>query len=104
MPVDQQKKPQQITIELTPEAADGVFANLTIITHSPSEFILDFARLLPGVPKAKVHARVILTPASAKMLARSLAENIERFEKIHGDIRLPGPQESHGPIGFQTEQ
>jgi hypothetical protein len=100
--VDQQKK--QITIELTPEAADGVFSNLTIITHSPSEFILDFARLLPGVPKAKVHARVIVTPASAKMLLRSLGENIDRFEKIHGDIRLPGPQENHGPIGFQTEQ
>lgn len=100
--MDQQKK--QITIELTPEAADGVFANLTIITHSPSEFILDFARLLPGVPKAKVHARVIVTPASAKMLLRSLGENIDRFEKMHGDIRIPGPQESHGPIGFQTEQ
>jgi hypothetical protein len=99
--VDQQKK--QITIELSPEAADGVFSNLTIITHSPSEFILDFARLLPGVAKAKVYARVIVTPANAKMLMRSLGENIERFEKTHGEIRLPGPQESHGPIGFQTE-
>lgn len=98
--MDQQK--QQITIELSPEAADGVFANLTIITHSPSEFVLDFARLLPGVPKAKVHARVILTPASAKMLWRSLGENVERFEKTHGDIRLPGPMDNHGPIGFQT--
>jgi hypothetical protein len=99
--MDQPKK--QITIELTPEAADGVFSNFTIITHSPSEFILDFARLLPGVPKAKVHARVILTPASAKALARSLAENIDRFETTHGDIRLPGPQEATGQIGFQPE-
>lgn len=94
---------QQITIDLNPEAADGVFANLTIITHSPSEFVLDFARLLPGVPKAKVHARVILTPAGAKALHRSLGENVERFEKAHGEIRLPGPQDQHGPIGFHTE-
>ena len=55
------------------------------------------------MPKAKVHARVIVTPASAKMLLRSLGENIERFEKTHGEIRLPGPQDNHGPIGFQTD-
>ncbi len=99
--MNQQK--QQITVDLSTGAADGVFANLTIITHSPSEFVLDFARLLPGVPKAKVHARVIMTPAGAKALQRSLGENIERFEKTHGEIRLPGPQEQHGSIGFQPE-
>jgi len=100
----QQPGKKQIQIELSPEAADGVFANLNIITHSPSEFILDFARLLPGVPKAKVHARVILTPAGAKALHRSLGENVERFEKTHGEIRLPGPHEQPGPIGFNPEK
>lgn len=101
----QQQPPQkkQISIDLSPEAADGVYANLTIIASNPSEFVLDFARLLPGVPKAKVHARVIMTPTAAKALHQHLGQNIERFEAQNGEIRLrPGVPGEGGPIGFQT--
>ncbi|HOX26291.1 MAG TPA: DUF3467 domain-containing protein [Candidatus Krumholzibacteria bacterium] len=96
-----QPPPKQIAIDLSPEAADGVYANLTIIASNPSEFVLDFARLLPGLPKAKVHARVILTPAAAKALHRHLGQNIERFEQQNGEIRLkPGTQPDSAQIGF----
>ena len=102
----QQPQPpkKQISIDLPPEAADGVYANLSIIASNASEFVLDFARLLPGVPKAKVHARVILTPAAAKALHKHLGQNLERFEQQNGEIRLqPGAPGDHGPIGFQSE-
>lgn len=97
----QQPPKQQITIDLPAEAADGIYANLAIIANNASEFVVDFARLLPGVPKAKVHARIVLTPAAAKGLHRSLGGNIERFEKQFGEIKGGGPQDNHGPIGFQ---
>ena len=73
-----------------------------MISHSPHEFILDFARLVPGLPKSKVHARIIMTPQSAKALQKSLAVNVERFEQTYGEIKLAG-QPNQGPnIGFQT--
>lgn len=103
--MSQPQPPQkQIAIDLAPEAADGVYANVTIIASNPSEFVLDFARLLPGVPKAKVHARIILTPAAAKALHRHLGQNIERYEQQNGEIRLtPGPQHDPTQIGFQPD-
>ena len=95
---------QQISIELPPEVGDGVYANLSIIASNPGEFVLDFARLLPGVPKAKVHARVIMTPAAAKALHKHLGQNIERFEQQHGEIRLkPGGPQDPNQIGFQAD-
>ena len=94
----------QITIDLPPEIADGVYANMSIIASNPSEFVLDFARLLPGVPKAKIPARVVLTPAAAKALHQHLGQNLERFENQHGEIRLkPGSQPDPGQIGFQPK-
>ena len=104
--MQQQQPPQkkQIAIDLSPEAADGVYANLTIIASNPSEFVLDFARLLPGVPKAKVHARVILTPTAAKALHQHLGQNLERYEAQHGEIRMrPGGPGDAGQIGFQSQ-
>ena len=95
---------QQIQVDIDADRAEGIYSNLAFLHLSPSEFILDFARLLPGVPKAKVHARVVLTPAGAKALLRSLGDNVERFEKTHGEIRLPGPHEQPGPIGFNPEK
>ena len=98
------KNPQQrITVDLNEKEAEGIYANLALITHSPAEFILDFARMVPGLPKAKVHARIIMTPQSAKALQKSLTVNIERFESAHGEIKLAGqPDTTHG-IGFQTD-
>jgi len=84
--MQEQKKDGQINIELSEEIAEGVYSNLAIITHSNSEFIVDFVRLMPGVPQAKVKSRIILTPQHAKRLLKALRENINRFEAQHGEI------------------
>jgi len=93
-----EKKTQQINVELPQEVADGHYANLALIAHSPSEFILDFARMLPGLPKAKVCARMVMTPANAKSLLKTLQTNIQRYEETHGEIRMPGGGASE--VGF----
>jgi hypothetical protein len=97
--VDQQ--PTRIQIDLGEKEAEGIYSNLVFIAHSPSEFIIDFARLMPGPPKSRVFARIVMTPQNAKALHRTLGENIDRFEGTHGEIRLPGLGD-HGSIGFQT--
>ncbi len=80
---------QGLQIELTPDVAQGEYANFAIITHSSSDFVIDFARVLPGVPKAHVKSRVILAPEHAKRLLNALQENIMRYERAFGPIRLP---------------
>lgn len=82
-----QPRPNQLNIEISEEVADGIYSNLAIITHSNSEFVLDFVRVMPGVPKAKVKSRVLLTPQHAKRLMRALADNVQKFEAVHGPIR-----------------
>jgi hypothetical protein len=91
----------QINVEL-PADLDAVYSNFALITHSPSEVVVDFARILPNVPKAKVYARVIMTPMSAKLLLRALSENIENYEKQFGEIKTPdqGLAPPQHPIGF----
>lgn len=81
-----QKKEQKIDIALSDEVAEGIYSNLAIITHSNSEFIVDFVSLMPGVPKGKVKSRIILTPQHAKRLLLALEDNIKRFESFHGKI------------------
>ncbi|HET6528884.1 MAG TPA: DUF3467 domain-containing protein [Balneolaceae bacterium] len=87
---DQNKKIQQgqMEIELPEEEANGTYSNLVMISHSPSEFILDFISVMPGVPKAKVVKRMVLTPDHAKRLAGALSENISRFEQENGPISV----------------
>ncbi|HPF35029.1 MAG TPA: DUF3467 domain-containing protein [Candidatus Krumholzibacteria bacterium] len=85
-----EKKTQQINVELPQEVAEGNYANLALIAHSPSEFILDFARMLPGLPKAKVCARMVMTPTNAKALLRTLQTNVQRYEESFGEIKMPG--------------
>jgi hypothetical protein len=80
------QKPQQINIELGEKEAEGIYSNLAIISHSAAEFVIDFTRILPGVPKAKVHARIIMTPQHAKMLMNALKDNISKFEMQFGEI------------------
>ncbi|MCL4505054.1 MAG: DUF3467 domain-containing protein [Chloroflexi bacterium] len=87
-PTQPQPQPQQIQIELPPQL-DAVYSNFVVIQHSPSEFILDFARILPNMPSAKVGARVVMTPMHAKLLLRALQENIEKFEAQYGAIYVP---------------
>lgn len=89
MPEQQQKKQGQINIELSEEVAEGIYSNMAIITHSPSEFIVDFVKMMPGTPKAKVKSRIILTPQHAKRLFRALKDNITKYESIHGTIKEP---------------
>ncbi len=85
---EERSKPQQITIELGEKEAEGIYSNLAIISHSPAEFVIDFTRLLPGVPKARVLARIVMTPQHAKMFLQALQENIARYEKQYGEIKV----------------
>jgi hypothetical protein len=85
----------QLNIELSEEIADGIYSNLAIITHSNSEFVIDFVKIMPGVPKAKVKSRILLTPQHAKRLMNALADNISKFEQVHGTIKQT---EGHGGI------
>lgn len=84
---EQKLDPNQINIELSEEIADGIYSNLAIITHSPAEFVVDFVRMLPGTPKAKVKSRIILTPQHAKRLMKALIDNVGKFENVHGIIK-----------------
>lgn len=86
---NQEKNNGQLQIELKEEVAQGTYANLAIISHSSSEFVLDFVRVLPGMPKAGVQSRIVLAPEHAKRLLRALEENIAKYERIYGGICTP---------------
>ena len=93
----------QIQVELGEKEAEGIYSNVVFIAHSPSEVILDFARALPGLPKAKVYARVILTPVHAKSLLMALEQNLKNFETSFGAIKLPGDPGARGKeMGFKS--
>jgi hypothetical protein len=92
---------QQINIELGEKEAEGIYSNLAIITHSPAEFVIDFTRVLPGVPKAKVHARIIMTPQHFKMLMNAMKDNLDKFENKFGEVKIAGEMQGGHPFGFQ---
>ncbi|WDF70829.1 DUF3467 domain-containing protein [Sphingobacterium oryzagri] len=81
-----EKDNNELSIELSEEIAEGIYSNLAIITHSNSEFVLDFIRIMPGIPKAKVKSRIVLTPEHAKRLLGALQDNVNRFEASNGTI------------------
>jgi len=87
--MDKQQQ-NNIQIELTDEVAQGIYSNLAVIAHSSSEFVVDFVRLMPGVPKAKVQSRIILTPEHAKRLMLALMDNLKKYEAQNGEIKLQG--------------
>jgi Protein of unknown function (DUF3467) len=92
----------QINIELDEAIAEGIYSNLAIINHSNTEFVIDYINIMPGVPKAKVKSRIILTPQHAKRLVHALADNIKRFENAHGEIKeteQPQIPLNFGPTG-----
>ncbi len=97
--VENPQQPPPLQIELAEREAEGIYSNLVLIAHSQSEVILDFARALPGLPKAKVYARVILTPQHAKSLLLTLEQNLKTFESQFGAIKLPG--EARQGLGFK---
>ncbi len=88
-----------IPLELSEPQAEGIYSNVVFIAHSNCEVILDFARALPGLPKAKVYARVIMTPQHAKSLLLALQQNLKQFEGQYGAIKLPG-EGAAKDIGF----
>ncbi len=95
-----QERRMQINVEL-PGELEAIYANFAMITHSASEIVVDFARLLPNVPKAKVYARIVMTPMNAKLLHRALEENLSKFEAQFGEIKTPEKGfEQERPIGF----
>lgn len=85
--MEQPEDLNQINIELSEEIAEGIFSNLAIITHSNTEFVVDFIRIMPGIPKAKVKSRIILTPEHAKRLTAAMIDNVERYEAENGRIK-----------------
>ena len=97
--MENQKNNNQLQIELKDEVAQGTYANLAIITHSSSEFIVDFVRVMPGLPKAGVQSRIVLTPEHAKRLFLALQDNITKYESQHGQITLGGEQKATFPMG-----
>lgn len=101
---DSKKQPKQgqINIELDEKIAQGTYANLAIINHSVSEFVVDFVTIMPGVPKSKVKSRIILTPQHAKRFLKALNDNVNRFESAHGEIKdyeQPPIPLNFGPTG-----
>ena len=106
MTEDKNKQPMQdgqLNIELSEEVAAGTYANLAVINHSPTEFVVDYIQVMPGVPKAKVRSRIILTPQHAKRFLKAMADNIGRYEQQFGeikDIEQPAiPLNFGGPTG-----
>ena len=95
----QQKK--KINVKIDEKVGEGVYSNFCMITHSPSEFIIDFGRILPGLPNAKIYSRILSTPQHAKQFMNILKQNIENFEEQHGEISLPGQPEDKD-IGFKA--
>ena len=87
MEEDKKNNQNQINIELPEEIAEGQYANLAMIAHSNSEFVIDFIRLMPGVPKAKVKSRVVISPEHAKRLLGALADNVKKYEENFGAIK-----------------
>ncbi len=92
------QKPKSLEVELGEKESEGIYSNMVLIAHSPYEFILDFARYLPGLKKAKVKSRIIMTPQHAKSLLRTLGENIKKYEQKFGDIEVGGKEST---IGFK---
>jgi Protein of unknown function (DUF3467) len=95
----QQKK--KINVKIDEKVGEGVYSNFCMITHSPSEFIIDFGRILPGLPNAKIYSRILSTPQHAKQFLNILKQNIENFEEQNGEISLPG-QPGEKDIGFKA--
>ncbi len=93
-----EEKKQQLKIELSEEIAQGIYSNLAIITHSASEFVVDFVRLMPGIPKANVKSRIILTPEHAKKLLLALQDNVAKYESMHGKIKNIEGFSGGGPL------
>ncbi len=101
--MDEKQPPpgQPVQVEIGEKESEGIYSNFVLIAHSASEFIIDFARILPGLPKAKVFSRIVMTPQHAALLHEALAENIRKYEARFGKIRVYGQkEETTRSLGF----
>ena len=87
------KEKKQVSIELPEELAQGLYSNLAVVNHSQTEFVVDFMSMMPGMPKAKVKSRVVLTPQHTKLLLRVLVDNVKKYESQYGEIKDTGKQQ-----------
>ncbi len=97
-----QQPQQRLNIAIDEAVGEGTYANLVLIAHTAAEFVLDFARVTPGVPKTKVQSRIIMTPQHLKGFAKALQENVERFEERFGEIKLQGMPTDGKEFGFKS--
>lgn len=98
--MSEKENKQKLNIELPEDVAQGIYSNLAVITHSPTEFVTDYIQIMPGMPKGKVRSRIIMTPQHAKRLLKALSENVSRYESQHGPIKdIKGP-ETTIPMSF----
>ena len=97
--MDNNQNNNQLNIEIAPEMAGGLYSNLAVITHSPSEFIVDFVQMLTGIPKPKVASRIVMTPEHAKRLLMALRDNIAKYESENGEIKIRKQGMTIAPLG-----
>jgi hypothetical protein len=102
MPPEQPARPQSINLEVGEKEAEGIYANFVVISHSLSEFVLDFARVLPGVPKSRVFARIVMTPPNVRALLHALEQNVKKYEDQFGKIKTVPTDAPSKEIGFTT--
>lgn len=98
MPAEEKRPP--INVEIGEKESEGIYSNFVLIAHSPSEIIIDFARILPGLPKAKVYSRIVMTPQHARMLLGALEDNIKKYEERFGPIKVLGKEDLQKSVGF----
>lgn len=98
--MQEEPKAPPVSVEIGEKESEGIYSNFVLIAHSASEFIIDFARILPGLPKAKVFSRIVMTPQHAKLLLQALDENIKKFEDRFGKIKITGKEEPTKGLGF----
>ena len=98
--MQEEPKAPPVNVEIGEKESEGVYSNFVLIAHSASEFIIDFARILPGLPKAKVFSRIVMTPQHARLLLSALEENIKKFEDRFGKIKVMGREEQNKGLGF----
>lgn len=101
--MENQNNNGELQIELNEQVAQGVYTNLALITHSSAEFVLDFIRVLPGLPKAGVQSRVVMAPEHAKRLLMALQENVAKYERVFGPIKTPGMSDTIAPFQVKGE-
>ncbi|MBR5695797.1 MAG: DUF3467 domain-containing protein [Paludibacteraceae bacterium] len=100
--MEDQNEKKPLSIEISEEVAEGIYSNMAIISHSSSEFVIDFLRILPNAPKARVKTRIVLTPEHAKRLMIALQSNLKKYEEMFGPISGDGDFHGVSPLNFNT--